>query len=265
MKRIITILLYIVSMNHVFAQFDSIFIIDYVKQAEVDREKFNKFSSTNQDRNLVEYQWNLLSGESRYRMWADKDQYNFQQLEKLDNSPGATNVFDQNGNKVIYHQNTTKNYINLKEMIRLSPEVNLHYLIRDSLIHFNWNTNHPETRDVLGYLVKKATTNDPQSQFKVEVWYAPSIPISGGPDIYWGLPGLILEVNITIDSNDGLWSVFDSSHFKAIRIQKLFSKNKNTTLHYLNKRILSRADHQKMVDEQQLKQRRYEAQGVEKN
>lgn len=29
----------------------------------------------------------------------------------------------------------------------------------------------------------------------VTAWYAPEIPVSQGPDNYWGLPGLILEVN----------------------------------------------------------------------
>jgi len=29
----------------------------------------------------------------------------------------------------------------------------------------------------------------------VTVWYTPEIPVSHGPDKYWGLPGLILEVN----------------------------------------------------------------------
>ncbi|HEY0091949.1 MAG TPA: GLPGLI family protein, partial [Flavobacterium sp.] len=29
----------------------------------------------------------------------------------------------------------------------------------------------------------------------ITAWYAPEIPISQGPENYWGLPGLILEVN----------------------------------------------------------------------
>ena len=29
----------------------------------------------------------------------------------------------------------------------------------------------------------------------VTAWYSPEIPVSFGPDNYWGLPGLILEVN----------------------------------------------------------------------
>ncbi|WP_420388081.1 GLPGLI family protein [Roseivirga sp.] len=30
---------------------------------------------------------------------------------------------------------------------------------------------------------------------KIEAWYTPQIPVSQGPDDYWGLPGLILEVS----------------------------------------------------------------------
>ena len=29
----------------------------------------------------------------------------------------------------------------------------------------------------------------------VEAWYSPQIPVSHGPLEYWGLPGLILEIN----------------------------------------------------------------------
>lgn len=30
---------------------------------------------------------------------------------------------------------------------------------------------------------------------RIEAWYTPEIPVSQGPDDYWGLPGLILEIN----------------------------------------------------------------------
>jgi GLPGLI family protein len=44
-------------------------------------------------------------------------------------------------------------------------------------------------------------SNDPMSEIEVPktievvAWYTPQIPINQGPDDYWGLPGLILEIN----------------------------------------------------------------------
>lgn len=44
-------------------------------------------------------------------------------------------------------------------------------------------------------------SNDPMNEIEVPktievvAWYTPQIPINQGPDDYWGLPGLILEIN----------------------------------------------------------------------
>ena len=45
------------------------------------------------------------------------------------------------------------------------------------------------------------TSDDPMSEIEmpktieVVAWYTPQIPINQGPDDFWGLPGLILEVS----------------------------------------------------------------------
>ena len=47
----------------------------------------------------------------------------------------------------------------------------------------------------------KADSDDPMSEIEVPktievvAWYTPQIPINQGPDDYWGLPGLILEIS----------------------------------------------------------------------
>jgi GLPGLI family protein len=49
--------------------------------------------------------------------------------------------------------------------------------------------------------VKSEKSDDPMSEIEVPktievvAWYTPQIPINQGPDDFWGLPGLILEVN----------------------------------------------------------------------
>lgn len=39
------------------------------------------------------------------------------------------------------------------------------------------------------------TEFDMPKEIEITAWYCPEIPISQGPESYWGLPGLILEVN----------------------------------------------------------------------
>lgn len=107
------------------------------------------------------------------------------------------------------------------------------FLVKDSLSSLNWKMES-ETRVIGGYNCFKATAVIPvsQSDFRnlrskkdddktatvdkkedkekktnfmdnlempkdkiVTAWYTPEIPVNQGPDKYWGLPGLILEVN----------------------------------------------------------------------
>ena len=66
---------------------------------------------------------------------------------------------------------------------------------------------------------KKDSTNTKSTQpekklLNVTAWYTPQIPVSAGPDTYWGLPGLILELSagrttmlcteVSINSNEVL-------------------------------------------------------------
>jgi len=83
------------------------------------------------------------------------------------------------------------------------------FLIKDSLKTSKWNLGK-ETKKIGNYTCYKATVtkkftseewsseNDSLIKTKgeriVTAWYTPQIPISNGPAEYWGLPGLILEV-----------------------------------------------------------------------
>ena len=106
------------------------------------------------------------------------------------------------------------------------------FLIKDSLPNYAWKMES-ETRLIGGYTCFKATAVRPVSQadfrnfrpkkeeiksdavktegeakktnfmdgfelpkeVTITAWYTPEIPINQGPENYWGLPGLILEVN----------------------------------------------------------------------
>lgn len=122
---------------------------------------------------------------------------------------------------------------NIKEKIyKVDKEfMGKEFLVKDSLTHFNWQMTG-ETRVIGGYNCFKATAVIPASktdfrnfrpkkieekqeekpkeetqktsfldvidfpkEITITAWYTPEIPVSQGPEGYWGLPGLILEVN----------------------------------------------------------------------
>ncbi len=106
------------------------------------------------------------------------------------------------------------------------------FLVKDTLTTYKWNMES-ETRMIGGYNCYKATAVVPTSksdfrnyrvkkeedkketaksdedtkktnfmdgidlpkEITITAWYTPEIPVNQGPEGYWGLPGLILEVN----------------------------------------------------------------------
>lgn len=104
------------------------------------------------------------------------------------------------------------------------------FLVKDSLLNLKWKMES-ETRVIGGYNCFKATAVRPASktdfrnfrpkkeetatakpadatkktsfmdemdmpkEITITAWYTPEIPVNQGPENYWGLPGLILEVN----------------------------------------------------------------------
>ncbi len=108
-------------------------------------------------------------------------------------------------------------YKNLqKKMYREKrPSFQNTYLIIDSLPDYHWKITG-ETKKIGDYTVIKAEgtekirklkkskdvikEKDSKKEFeevekKVVAWFTPELPISNGPGKYWGLPGLIMEVN----------------------------------------------------------------------
>lgn len=83
------------------------------------------------------------------------------------------------------------------------------YLVKDMLEPFEWELSE-ETKKVGNYTAQKASftkivdskrfstgmteMENVKDTLQVTVWFTPEIPVSHGPENYFGLPGLILEV-----------------------------------------------------------------------
>jgi len=137
------------------------------------------------------------------------------------------------------------------------------FLIKDSLPNLNWKMES-ETRVIGGYNCFKATAvrvvsktdfrnfrpknedkhdagkpedKDKKTSFiselempkevTVTAWYTPEIPVNQGPESYWGLPGLILEVNdgkTTILCSKVVMNVKDKAQIKEVAKGKVVSQ-----------------------------------------
>jgi GLPGLI family protein len=95
--------------------------------------------------------------------------------------------------------NEATHYEKLKDgtlVFSVYPAVNLEWELKD------------ETKEILGYKVQKAISRkhhfnkgDPPNG-DAEAWFAIDIPCNSGPERFWGLPGLILELRFTSNNSN---------------------------------------------------------------
>lgn len=90
-----------------------------------------------------------------------------------------------------------RNYEKEKK-IELIEMMGKNYVLEDSLRAPKWKVLN-QIKDVAGYICMKAVTEDTVKHQKITAWFTGDIPVSAGPERYYGLPGLILELEI----NDG--------------------------------------------------------------
>lgn len=135
----------------------------------------------------------------------------YKEEEKLE-QPNAGGISFKMSSGIVYKDVSKKSYTSKQENFGKV------FLIKDSLKKIDWKLEK-ESKKIGNYLAFKATalveykerfgrprrgkesktdsiTIKKPKMKKLTVWYTPEIPISNGPELYQGLPGLILELNI---------------------------------------------------------------------
>ncbi|PHR98021.1 MAG: GLPGLI family protein [Leeuwenhoekiella sp.] len=151
--------------------------------------------------------------EKTFTLSFSKDESIYEEEEKLE-APGAGGGmrfmgggFSQGG---IYKNIADDIYARQNELMGKT------FLVKDTLAKLDWKLEK-ESKMIGQYAAFKATAvrkveqnpwevmrrsrnadttaTDAPKEMVITAWYTPQIPVSQGPDEYWGLPGLILEVS----------------------------------------------------------------------
>jgi GLPGLI family protein len=160
--------------------------------------------------------------EKTYVLNFNKEESLFNEEVKLDAISGATDSWGANFSR-------GEQYKNVKEdlLVQTQEFYGKKFLVKDRLQPIEWKMEK-ESKQIGQYMCFKATSSVPSSDLSwysfswsnlrsnpiektadslkanameeikmtlIEAWYTPQIPVSHGPAEYWGLPGLILEVN----------------------------------------------------------------------
>lgn len=116
---------------------------------------------------------------------------------------GAVFMITSSGEGATLYKDAAGNYLQEQEMMGKE------YLIQDKAEPFGWELSE-ETKKIGNYTAQKASftkivdsrrfstgmteMENVKDTLQVTVWFTPEIPVSHGPENYYGLPGLILEV-----------------------------------------------------------------------
>ena len=148
--------------------------------------------------------------EKKYILRFDKTQSLYEEEERIAPPSG-------DGGMQINFAGSGKQYISLRNKTYTveSDIFDKDFLIVDQLQNYNWTTS-AETKKIGNYTCYKATAVIPkktaeyadkkqdkkgglfataQNDIVITAWYTTDIPVNHGPEKFWGLPGLILEVN----------------------------------------------------------------------
>ena len=151
--------------------------------------------------------------QKEYELKFNLTESTWKEVESLDGGPasavsggGMVMTISSGGSSLLYKNTAEMKYLEETEVFS-KP-----FLVDDTLETREWQLTG-DTKQIGNYQAQKAIfsrTRERQMMtfgdgeegemktvtdtLEIEAWFTPQIPVSQGPDDYWGLPGLILEV-----------------------------------------------------------------------
>ncbi|WP_426432396.1 GLPGLI family protein [Winogradskyella sp. HB-48] len=201
----------------------------YMSKTTMDLDQWGgREMSTEQKKQIQERMKSFL--EKEFVLTFNKEESIYKEDEKLE-APGSGRSWG--GFASSFTGGPKYKNVKSKELLQDQEFFGKQFLIKDELKSLEWKMG-TETKQIGNYTCFKATAtktvdefdwrsmrrrndsdrdegekkndsikkdNDPMSEIEmpktieVVAWYTPQVPINQGPDDYWGLPGLILEIN----------------------------------------------------------------------
>jgi GLPGLI family protein len=208
--KILTLIVLIVTSNAMAQDFQG--IATYKSHRKFDI----KIDSTKVNSDMKKRMLEMMKKqfEKTYKLSFNKEESIFKEEEQLESPKPQGMVFvmvESGGSDVMYKNTKEKRYTNQNESFSKL------FLIKDKLKDMKWQLGS-ETKNIGDYTCYKATlkrevevaqsgisingdknldkeTAPKMKEITITAWYTPQIPVNTGPREYYGLPGLILEVN----------------------------------------------------------------------
>ena len=185
----------------------------YMSKTSLDMSRYDKMPEQQKKQMMARFK-NFL--EKTYTLSFNKTESSFKEDVALE-GPGTSGPSwgKSNGQGSIYKS------LKDKRMIEDVEQFSKRFLVAEDMGQLEWELGI-ETKKIGNYTCYKATlvkedtnvdwgsifsrrgkdkkkdstkTKPAKKMLNVTAWYAPQIPVSSGPDKYYGLPGLILELN----------------------------------------------------------------------
>ncbi|TLU99637.1 GLPGLI family protein [Dyadobacter luticola] len=146
-----------------------------------------------------------LSNEEKDRIkqtWGNDDEYK-EKMVLLFNEKQTFYTYkkkEENEGGYSWNREEYKIYRNLEKETKtdIMEMLGKVHIVEDSLKAPNWKVMN-KIKEVAGHMCMMAVTEDTIKGQKITAWFANDIALSAGPELYSGLPGMILELEV----NDG--------------------------------------------------------------